>query len=148
MKKIVFALTLCLTLMLCACGESSSVVTVDDELGNATPGTLQVYSTRNDADYIDFLIDYYDRIEIIDITTGMSTYGKGESYVITYKVKSDYDTSAVSYKYYLFKTRNQDEYIEFYNELDLNESEIIDISTRLSTYGKGESYVITYRERA
>ncbi len=146
MKRLVFVLVICLALMLCACGESSSVVTIDDEVSNEPSDTVLIFSTRDDKEYLEFLTDNDAKIHIIDITTGMSTYGKGESYVVTYMTNPDDNASAVSYKYYLFKTRKQSEYTEFYSSLDFEKYEIVDISTRLSTYGKGESYVITYRE--
>ena len=95
-----------------------------------------------------FLTDFdFQTYEIVDISTGLHTYQHGESYVVTYTKKANTDTvETTSYKYYLYKTRSQQEYISFYSSFDFEKYEIIDISTRLHTYQHGESYVITYRE--
>lgn len=146
-------LVVCLALTLCACGESSSIVTLDDEgdavstENNTSPNLVSVFSTRDDKEYLEFLTENDAKYEIIDITTGMSTYGRGESYVVTYMTKKDDSaTEPISYKYYLYKTREQSEYLNFYSSFNFDTYEIVDISTRLSTYGRGESYVITYRK--
>ncbi len=146
-------LVVCLALALCACGESSTIVTLDDEgnavssVDNTSPNLVSVFSTRDDKEYLEFLTGIDDKYEIIDITTGMSTYRYGESYIVTYTTKKDVsEKEPVSYKYYLYKTREQSEYLSFYSSFDFDTYEIVDISTRLSTYFYGESYVITYRK--
>ena len=45
----------------------------------------------------------------------------------------------------LYKTREQSEYLDFYNSFDFDTYEIVDISTTLQTYKRGYSYMITYR---
>ena len=146
-------LVVCLALALCACGESSTIVTLDDDsdagstVDNTSPNLVSVFRTRDDKEYLEFLTGIGDKYEIIDITTGMDTYYRGESYVVTYTTKKDNNNAEnVSYKYYLYKTREQSEYISFYSSFDFDTYEIVDISTRLNTYYRGESYVITYRK--
>ena len=145
-------LVVCLALALCACGESSTIVTLDDEgnvssVDNTSPNLVSVFSTRDDKEYLEFLTGIDDKYEIIDITTGMSTYRYGESYIVTYTTKKDVsEKEPVSYQYYLYKTREQSEYLSFYSSFDFDTYEIVDISTRLWTYYYGESYVITYRK--
>lgn len=156
MKKRIylFLLVVCMTIVLCSCGESSSIVTLDDtsdttsEADDSSLNSISIYSTRNDKEYLEFLTDFDDtNYKIIDITTGMDTYMYGESYVVTYtKREEDNKTEVVAYKYYLYKTRDQAEYQSFYSSFDFDKYEIVDISTRLDTYIFGESYVITYRE--
>lgn len=147
------ALVVCLALSLCACGESSTIITLDDEGGaetsvdNTSPNLVSVFSTRDDKEYLEFLTGIDDKYEIVDITTGMDTYACGESYIVTYTIKKDVSaTEPVSYKYYLYKTREQSEYLSFYSSFDFDTYEIVDISTRLGTYACGESYTITYRK--
>jgi len=144
-------LVMCLALVLCSCSESSSsFVTLDDtpptelEANDLRPNQILIFSTRNDIEYLEFLTDLGPQYEIVDISTGMSTNNYGESYMVTYKTSTEKDV-ARSYKYYLYKTRIQSEYIAFYNMLDLAKLEIVDISTSLSRSGVDESYVITYR---
>ena len=150
-RLVLFFLVICLSLSLCAC-KASEIVTLD---GIKTPTSEEVplysasvFSTRDDQEYLQFLTDFDSQTyEIVDISTGMVTYGYGESYIVTYQKKTDtnvIDTTA--YKYYIYKTRSQDEYLSFYSSFDLEKYEILDISTRLTTYGYGESYVITYSE--
>lgn len=146
-------LVVCLALALCACGESSTIVTLDDEgdavttVDNTSQSLVSVFSTRDDKEYLEFLTGIDDKYEIIDITTGMNTYACGESYIVTYTIKKDVSaTEPISYKYYLYKTRDQSEYLIFYSSFDFDTYEIVDISTRLNTYACGKSYVITYRK--
>ncbi|MCI8384773.1 MAG: hypothetical protein HFJ33_08005 [Clostridia bacterium] len=156
MKKrfYLFLLVVCMTVVLCSCGESSNIVTLDDtsdttsETVDSSVSSISVYSTRDDKEYLKFLTTFDNtNYKIIDITTGMYTYMNGESYIVTYtKKENDDKTEAVSYKYYLYKTRDQTEYKSFYSSFDFDKYEIVDISTRLYTYMNGESYVITYRE--
>lgn len=153
MKKRLSLLVLvfCLTLTLCACSKSSTIVTLDDESDAAStatsPNVVLVFSTRDDKEYLEFLTGIDPKYEIIDISTGMGTYRKGESYVVTYMPRKDTSNAEnVSYKYYLYKTRERSEYISFYSSFDFDTYEIVDISTRLSTYYRGESYIITYRK--
>ena len=147
-----FLLIVCLASALCACGESSTIVTVDDtpsteaEVNNSSPSQISVFSTRKDKEYLEFLTGLSSEYEIIDISTGMSTYAYGESYIVTYKINTEDNAETISYKYYLYKTRTQSEYLSFYSTFDFDTYEIVDISTRLSTYVYGESYVITYRK--
>ena len=153
-RFLLFLLVVCLSVTLCACGESSSVVTLED-LDNTVSETVcilespvSVFSTRNDKEYLEFLTTFDNQnYDIVDITTGMHTYYAGESYVVTYTKKTDTsNVKVISYKYYLYKTRDQSEYLKFYSSFDFDTYEIVDISTRLHTYMEGESYVITYRE--
>ena len=156
MKKRIylFLLVVCMTIVLCSCGESSSIVTLDDtsdttsETDDSSVNSISIYSTRDDKEYLKFLTTFDNtNYKIIDITTGMETYCYGESYIVTYGKKEDDNANeAVAYKYYLYKTRKQSEYQSFYNSFDFDKYEIVDISTRLDTYIFGESYVITYRE--
>lgn len=156
MKKrfYLFLLVVCMTVVLCACGESSTIVTLDDtsdttsEAVDSSFSPISVYSTRDDKEYLEFLTNFDNtNYKIIDITAGMHTYMNGESYIVTYTKKEDDDeTEDVSYKYYLYKTRDQAEYKSFYSSFDFDKYEIVDMSARLHTYMNGESYVITYRE--
>lgn len=155
MKKrfLSFLLVVCLAVTLCACGESTSTIvtldetpTTDVEANNSSPSKISVFSTREDKEYLEFLTGLSSEYEIIDISTGMYTYAFGESYIVTYKINTENDFKTVSYKYYLYKTRTQSEYLSFYSMFDFDTYEIVDISTRLSTYAFGESYMITYRE--
>lgn len=146
-------LVVCLAFALCACGESSTIVTLDDEgdavstVNNTSPSLVSVFSTRDDKEYLKFLTQMNNEYEIIDITTGLNTYCRGESYVVTYMTKKDNSNAeSVSYKYYLYKTREQSEYLSFYSSFDFETYEIVDISTWLDTYCRGESYIITYRK--
>lgn len=153
MKKRLSLLLLvaCLALTLCSCGDSSSIVTFDyEEIStedNTSPNLVLVFSTRDDKEYLEFLTKNDAKCEIIDITVGMDTYRRGESYVVTYiPKKNDIATDTISYKYYLYKTRSQSEYLSFYSTFDFDTYEIVDISARLNTYSRGESYVITFRK--
>ena len=40
----------------------------------------------------------------------------------------------------LYKTREQSEYLDFYNSFDFDTYEIVDISTTLQTYKRGYTY--------
>ena len=145
-----FWLVVCLALTLCACSESSTIVSLDDisiidaEVNNLLPTQISIFSTRKDTEYLKFLTELNSKYEIIDISTGMSS-GYGESYIVTYKFNPKDNSETISYKYYLFKTRTQSEYLSFYSMFDFDTYEIVDISTGLSS-GYGQSYVITYRK--
>lgn len=152
-RLVLFFLVICLSQALCACsGETSEIVTLEGVKSptseEAPLSSVSIFSTRDDQEYLQFLTDFdFQTYEIVDISTGMTTYSRGESYVVTYQKKTDknvIDTTA--YRYYIYKTRSQDEYLSFYSSFDFEKYEIIDISTRLTTYSRGESYVITYRE--
>lgn len=153
-RFLLFLLVICLSVTLCACGESSTIVSLDDsdntvsETVDLSASTLSVFTTRDDREYLEFLTTFDNQsYDIVDISTGMSTYACGESYVVTYTKKTETSTAkAISYKYYLYKTREQSEYLKFYSSFDFDTYEIVDISTMLSTYASFESYVITYRE--
>lgn len=150
---LVFVICLTLILVLCTSDESSTIMTLD-EGGNAvsivestSPNLVSVFSTRDDKEYLTFLTQIGDKYEIIDITTSMRTHRSGESYVVTYKAKEDNSNSEnVSYQYYLYKTRKRSEYISFYSSFNFETYQIVDISTQLSSYREGESYIITYRK--
>lgn len=155
MKKrfLSFLLVVCLAVTLCACGEPTSTIvtleetpTTDVEANNSSPSQISVFSTRNDEEYLEFLTGLSSEYEIIDISTGMYTYAYGESYIVTYKLNTEDNVKTVSYKYYLYKTRTQSEYLSFYSTFDFDTYEIIDISTHMYTYVYGESYMITYRK--
>lgn len=145
-----FLLVVCLALTLCACGESSTIVTLDDiptieeEVNNSSTSQISVFSTRKDKEYLEFLTELSSEYEIIDISADMSS-GYGESYMVTYKINPKDNAETISYKYYLYKTRTQSEYLSFYSTMDFDTYEIVDISTGLSS-GYGQSYVITYRK--
>lgn len=134
--------------------ERATVVTMDGstELKEYTntnfSNKIEIYSTRSEQEYLEFLTNLGARYEIIDITTGMNTYSRGDSYMVLYKIKDElkHDEPHGYYKYYLFKTRFISEFKQYYGSLDLEKYEIVDISTRLNTYSRGESYMITYRE--
>lgn len=154
-RFLLFLLVVYLSVTLCACGgESSTIVTLDDsdntvsETVDSSASTLSVFSTREDKEYLEFLTTFDNQnYDIVDITTGLDTYYRGESYIVTYTKKTDdSNVDAISYKYYLYKTREQSEYLSFYSSFDFDTYEIVDISTRLDTYYRGESYVITYRK--
>ena len=154
-RFLLFLLVICLSVTLCACGgESSTIVTLDNsdntvsETVDSSASTLSVFSTREDKEYLEFLTTFDNQnYDIVDITTGLATYARGESYIVTYTKKTDdSNVDAISYKYYLYKTREQSEYLSFYSSFDFDTYEIVDISTRLPTYARGESYVITYRK--
>ncbi len=133
---------------------SSSIVTLDEQ-GNVVPATdtpsensINIFSTRSEQEYLQFLTDNDDKFDFIDISAIMDTYNYGDSYIITYTSKKDLNTNqSTSYSYYLYKTRDKSEYLNFYNSFDFNTYEIIDISTALQTYNREESYVITYRKQ-
>ena len=152
-RVLLFLLVICLFMTLCACGEVSTTVTLDDfeesETVDSPDGNLFIFSTRSDKEFLEFLTTTFDNQNyvIIDITTGMETTRYGESYMVTYAKKAEKsDEETVSYKYYLYKTREQSEYLKFYSSFDFDRYEIVDISTRLETYFFGQSYVVTYRE--
>lgn len=152
-RLVLFLLVVCLSLALCACSSiTSEIITLEGATSPASEAntlySASIFSTRNDQEYLQFLTDFdFQTYEIVDISTGLYTYHYGESYVVTYTKKTDTDTSeTTSYKYYLYKTRSQQEYINFYSSFDFEKYEIIDISARLRTYHYDESYVITYRE--
>ena len=149
-----FVFVVCSTFVLLVrdADHSTTIVTLDDEsvavstANNTSPSLsgLSVFSTGDAQEYLKFL-EEMNEYDIIDISTGMSVYYGEESYVVTYK-KDDSNAESVSYKYYLYKTREQSEYLSFYSSFDFDTYEIVDISTRLDTYYRGESYVITYRK--
>lgn len=133
---------------------SETVITTEgsQEPVQETNGTnhdqIYIYSTRNSKEYLEFLTNLEEQYEIIDITTGMSTYSRGDSYMVTYKLKDEWknENPQKQYKYYLYETRRQENFLQYYSNLNIEKYEIVDISTRLSTYSRGESYMITYRE--
>lgn len=153
-KRLSFLLLVtCLSLVLCACGgtPSTTVVTLpdsDEQLveTNTSQNSISIFSTRDDKEYLEFLTVMGNQYEIIDISTCQATYIYGESYVVTYMPKKDNSTEPITYKYYLFKTRLQSEYVDFYNSFDFDTYEIVDISALLNTYIYAESYMITYRK--
>ena len=79
-KRIIsILLILCLLFTFCACGTTSSIVTLDDSETNieesVSPNNLSVFSTRDDKEYLEFLTTFdFKGYEIIDITTGLNTY--------------------------------------------------------------------------
>lgn len=90
-RLILFFLTICLFLSLCACsGETSEIVTLEGVKNTAAEKTslysASVFTTRNDQEYLQFLTNFdYQNYKIVDISTGMYTYHYGESYLITYR---------------------------------------------------------------
>lgn len=109
------------------------------------PGsTLSVFSTSYDTKYLEFLTTFnYQYYDIVDITTCLKTFSHGDSYVVTYSKKTETsNVDTISYKYYLFKTNKESDFLDFYSLFDFDTFEIVDISIVLN----GPSYVITYRE--
>lgn len=151
MKKRFFLVAVCIVFLLSACESESEIITLDDEpiqvsKTNDSSQQILVYKTRIDKEYLKFLTELSSNYEIIDISTGMRTYKYDESYMVTYKLNTDKKEETTLYKYYLYKTRVEEEYKNFYNNFDFDKYEIVDISTNMITYKCEESYMITYRE--
>ena len=120
----------------------------EDDLSNR----IRVFQTESDEKYLEFLTCLGPQYEIVGVSTGLATYKTGESYMVTYIKRESYDiskkaTESATYKYYLFKTRSQVDYLKFLDELlkTQPEFEIVGTSTRQKTYDYGESYMVTYR---
>lgn len=47
----------------------------------------------------------------------------------------------------IFRTRNDQEYLQFLTDFNFQNYEIVDISTGMHTYHYGESYVVTYTKK-
>ena len=124
---------------------------VEYEETTNTNQKILIYSTRRDDEYLDFLTNLEPQYELISVSACMDTYARGESYVVTYKLKDEWsnndNTDTTRYKYYLFKTRMKADFEQYYNTFNFEKYEIVDISSVLSTYSRRESYMITFREK-
>lgn len=127
---------------------TSGTTYVEYEETTNTNRKILIYSTRRDDEYLDFLTNLEPQYELISLSTCMDTYARGESYVVAYKLKDEWSNiDNTKYKYYLFKTRMKADFEQYYNTFNFEKYEIVGISSFLSTYAKGESYMITFREK-
>ena len=136
-----FLLVIIIATALCACSDEASTAPASD--------SVSVFKTTSEEEYLEFLTNFDSATNtIISISADMRTYKNHESYMVVYE-KAKAETAAVAgteYRYYLYKTRSEKEFKEFYSSLDLNTFEVVDVSTHLRTFRTDESYLITYRK--
>lgn len=133
-----FLLVIIIATALCACSDEASTAPASD--------SVSVFKTTSEEEYLEFLTNFDSATNtIISISTDMRTYKNHESYMVVYTAESGSGTGT-EYRYYLYKTRSEKEFKEFYSSLDLSTYEVVDVSTHLRTFRTDEAYLITYRK--
>lgn len=148
-KRFIFMMCLLVlfTITLSGCGSSTQ---------KAETKKLSDYSffeTEDSEEYLEFLneLDRSSTQEIVSISNGAysHTFTCHTLYTVTYKVCKNAKDTSTKYKYSLFETEDEQEYLSFLNELS-NEYEIVDISTGTYAFrvtGPYNVFIITYRKQ-
>lgn len=148
MKRFIFYLLVLVILgiTLSGCGSSAETETVEN-LSN-----YSFFETEDSEEYLKFLneLDSSNTHELVAI--GNSTYGRKYSgpfnvYTVTYKICEDKKDTNVQYKYSLFETENEQEYLSFLENLS-EDKEIVDVSVGSYAFqysGPFNTFIITYR---
>ena len=159
-RTITIALVCFFMLILTSCGKSnkSEIITLSNAetqaqvTGVETFSNVLVYKTKKVEEYLTFLENFDERNnDILGVIASMYTgvHTSGDFYMVTYKKLDELreDVRATG-KVSLFKTTNEEEFRSFLSTFDVNNNEILGITTSMYTgvYTNGDFYTITFRE--
>lgn len=158
-RTITIALVCFFMLILTSCGNSnkSEIITLSNAetqaqvTGVETFSNVLVYKTKKVEEYLTFLENFDERNnEILGVIASMYTgvYTSYDFYMVTYKKLDEPRDVRATGKVSLFKTKNEEEFRSFLSTFDVNNNEILGITTSMYTgvHTNGDFYTITFRE--
>lgn len=158
-RTITIALVCFFMLILTSCGNSNKgeIITLSNAetqaqvTGVETFSNVLVYKTKKVEEYLTFLENFDERNnEILGVIASMYTgvYTSDDFYMVTYKKLDEPRDVRATGKVSLFKTTNEEEFCSFLTTFDINNNEILGITTSMYTgvYTNGDFYTITFRE--
>lgn len=150
MTKRRFILVMCLlvlgAIMLSGCGSST------EKNESQIVSDYSFFETENPEEYLEFLSELdgssKEIVAISNSSYGHKYTGPFNVYTVTYKECEDTKDTNARYKYSLYETEDEQEYLLFLEGID-DEYEIVDISTGTYAFqytGPYNVYIVTYRK--